>query len=275
MGPREEIAPIISTLRTQGFYVAESPEELAKGARTLARDAALQARVARREEHQPSEVRTALPLPHDTDEHAAKEILDLLGVPTPRRIVCSSHEEAYAALEQLAKPVVVKILSAEVAHKTEAGGVHLNITERARLSEALERLDAIPLTSARRYLLEEMAPPGLEIIVGVSRDPSFGPVVMVGLGGTFAEALRDTAVRLAPLTFLEAQEMLGELRGAPLFDGWRGSPKLDRGALARAIVRLGDFSYHHPGVKAFEINPLRLYPSGLLALDALLEPVTG
>jgi acetyltransferase len=271
MGPREEIAPIVSTLRTQGFYVAESPEELARAVRTLARDAALQARVARREEHQPSEVRTVLP--EDTDEHAAKEVLDRLGVPTPRRIVCNSHEEAYEALEQLAKPVVVKILSAEVSHKTEAGGVHLNITERAGLGEALERLDAIPLTSARRYLLEEMAPPGLEIIVGVSRDPSFGPVVMAGLGGTFAEALRDTAVRLAPLSFQEAQEMLGELRGAPLFDGWRGSPKLDRDALARAIVRLGDFSSQHPSVRAFEINPLRLYPSGLLALDALLEPV--
>jgi hypothetical protein len=118
-----------------------------------------------------------------------------------------------------------------------------------------------------------MAPPGLEIIVGVSRDPSFGPVVMVGLGGTLAEALRDTAVRLAPLAFREAEEMLDELRGGALLDGWRGSPRLDRDALARAIVRLGDFAHHHPKVREFEINPLRVYPSGVLALDALLELV--
>jgi acyl-CoA synthetase (NDP forming) len=271
MGPREEIAPTLATLRAHGFYVAESPEELARAARTLARDAALRARVARQEDPQPSALRNALP--PAMDEHAAKEILDVLGVPTPRRIACASHEEAHDALKQLARPVVVKILSAEVAHKTEVGGVHLNVTERAQLSDALERLDAIPLTSARRYLLEEMAPPGLEIIVGVSRDPSFGPVVMAGLGGTLAEALRDTAVRLAPLAFREAEEMLDELRGAALLDGWRGSPRLDRDALARAIVRLGDFAHHHPKVREFEINPLRVYPSGVLALDALLELV--
>jgi acetyltransferase len=269
MGPREEIAPVLAALRTQGFYAAESPEELARAARTLARDAALQARVSRPEDPRPMPLPNALP--HATDEHAAKEILDVLGVPTPRRIVCASPEEAHLALEQLAKPVVVKILSAEVPHKTEVGGVHLNITERAQLDDALERLDAIPLTSTRYYLLEEMAPPGLEFIVGVSRDPSFGPAVMVGLGGTLAEALRDTAVRLAPLAFRDAQEMLDELRGATLLDGWRGSPRLDRDALAHAIVRLADFSHCHPSVRAFEINPLRVYPSGVLALDALLE----
>jgi hypothetical protein len=123
----------------------------------------------------------------------------------------------------------------------------------------------------RRYLLEEMAPPGLEVIVGASRDPSFGPVVMVGLGGTLAEALRDTAVRLAPLAFREAEEMLDELRGTTLLDGWRGSTRLDRDAVTRTIVTLGDFLHHHPRVRAFEINPLRVYPSGALALDALLE----
>jgi acyl-CoA synthetase (NDP forming) len=272
MGPREEIAPVLTTLRTQGFYVAESPEELARAAVTLARDAALQTRVARQDEPRPSAFGKTLP--RATDEHAAKGILDVLGVPTPRRIVCASHEEAHDALGQLAKPVVVKILSAEVAHKTEVGGVHLNVTERAQLGQALERLDVIPLGSARRYLLEEMAPPGLEIILGVSRDPSFGPVVMVGLGGTLAEALRDTALRLAPLALRDAQAMVAELRASTLLDGWRGSPKLDRDALARVIVVLGDFAHHHPSVRQFEINPLRVYPSGVLALDALLELTT-
>jgi acyl-CoA synthetase (NDP forming) len=269
MGPREEIAPVLATLRAQGFCVAESPEELARAAVTLARDAALQTRVTRQDEPRPSAFGKALP--KTTDEHAAKDVLDLLGVPTPRRFVCASHEEAHDALERLAKPVVVKILSAEVAHKTEVGGVHLNISERAQLRDALERLDAIPLGSERRYLLEEMAPPGLEIILGVSRDASFGPVVMVGLGGTLAEALKDTAVRLAPLGLREAQAMVAELRGSTLLDGWRGSPMLDRDALARVIVVLGDFCHQHASVREFEINPLRVYPSGVLALDALLE----
>jgi acyl-CoA synthetase (NDP forming) len=146
MGPREEIAPVLATLRTQGFYVAESPEELARAARTLARDAASQARVARQDDPRPSTLRNALP--GATDEHAAKEILESLGVRTPKRCVCASHEEAHDALTRLGKPIVVKLLSPEVAHKTEVGGVHLNVTERAQLSDALEQLDAS--LSARR-----------------------------------------------------------------------------------------------------------------------------
>ena len=96
-------------------------------------------------------------------------------------------------------------------------------------------------------------------------------VVVVGLGGILAEALRDTATRLAPLTLAEAEGMLDQLRGKALLDGWRGSPKLDRAAVARCIVALGDFLCQQPRVREVEINPLRVYPSGVLALDALMS----
>ena len=115
-----------------------------------------------------------------------------------------------------------------------------------------------------------MAPPGLELIVAAKRDESFGPLVMVGLGGIYAEALRDTVTRLAPLTQTDAEEMLEQLRLAPLFSGWRGQAKLDRPAVARSLVALGQFVCQEPRVESFEINPLRVYPSGVLALDALL-----
>jgi acetyltransferase len=146
----------------------------------------------------------------------------------------------------------------------------LAITDEAELSLSLAQLDAIPLTSERRYLIEEMAPPGLELIVGAVRDAHFGPTVLVGLGGALAEAFQDTVTRLAPLTLMDALEMLDELRAARLLDGWRGSPKLDRIALAKTIVTLGSFLCRHSEIQEFEINPLRVYPFGVLALDALL-----
>jgi succinyl-CoA synthetase beta subunit len=210
-------------------------------------------------------------LPESRDEDAAKQVLALLGIPTPSRVVCASHAEAREALRRLGKQVVAKILAREIAHKTEVGGVHLDIVSERQLDAALAALDNVPVASVRRYLLEEMAPPGLELIVGATHDASFGPTLLVGAGGTFAEALKDTATRLAPLSALEADEMLAELRVAPLLDGWRGSPALDRKAVARVLALLGDFMVSHPAIREIEINPLRVYATGVIALDAVLR----
>lgn len=269
MGPREEVRETAEALRASGFYVAESPEELARAASALVRDAVLRARGTRAAELSPSRV-VALPA-EPVDENAAKQTLEALGIAVPRRLVCASREAAHAALQQLKKPVVAKILASEIEHKTELGGVQLNIGDHAELDGALDQLDAIAVAPPRRYLIEEMAPPGLELIVSATRDRSFGPSVMVGLGGTFAEALRDTVTRLAPLTFGEAQDMLDQLRAAPLFEGWRGGPKLDRAAVANSIVALGELLCAEPRVTELEVNPLRVYPRGVLALDALLK----
>lgn len=268
-GPRAETNQTITELRRRGLYVAESPEQLARAALVLAEDAGLQARLLRGEPR--AAVQANVRPPREPDEHAVKQLLEALGVPTPRRFVCSSHAEARAALEQLTKPVVAKILAQEVSHKTELGGVQLNIADEQALTCALAKLDAIPLTSPRRYLLEEMAPPGLELIVGGKRDASFGPTLMVGLGGILAEALRDTATRLAPVSSADASDMLDELRAAPLLAGFRNSPPLDRGALTEAIVSIGNFLVLRPEVTELEINPLRVYPRGVLALDGLLR----
>ena len=204
------------------------------------------------------------------DEQGAKQWLQALGVPVPKGFACVSHAEVEHAFGQLAKPVVLKILSSEIQHKTDVGGVQLNIVDERGLNFALARLDRIPLGSARSYLLEEMAPAGFEVIVGAVRDPSFGPSVMLGAGGIFAEALKDSTSRLAPLTLDEAEEMIGELRVATIFEGWRGGPALDKRALARVIVTLGRALCRHGELSTVEINPLRVYPEGVLALDALL-----
>jgi acetyltransferase len=268
-GAEECIRPTLDGLRTHGVYGAESPERLAQAAIVLVHDAIAQWRLA-----QPvsSIETTAAQLAPGTkvDEHSAKRLLDAYGIATTQRIACTSHGEALTAFRSLAKPVVAKILSVEIAHKTEVGGVQLHIADEAALGRALEALDRIPLKGVRRYLLESMAAPGLEMIVGAVRDASFGPTVMVGLGGTIAEAIKDTTMRIAPVSIFDARQMLGELRGSALLDGWRGSPKLDRDSLAQTIVRLAAVLDSQPEIIEIEINPLRVYARGVLALDALV-----
>ena len=154
-----------------------------------------------------------------------------------------------------------------MSHKSDIGGVHLGVHDRAELDAALDALDRI---AARRYLVETMAPPGVDLIAGASRDPVFGPVVLVGLGGTAAEALADVAVAPAPLTPAQARALTGEIAGRALLDGFRGGPVADRGAIGRILAALGDLLVCNPLLEAVEINPLRVTGEGLLALDAVV-----
>jgi acetyltransferase len=268
-GLPESIAPTLAALTRAGIPAFGSPERLATAARALAEDARLAWRVRR------GAVATQIVTPQGVpdapfDEAKAKALVAAYGIPVPRGVACGTRAEALAAFAALRKPVVAKILAAEVAHKTEAGGVKVGIDSPAALERALAALDAIPLSGPRRYLIEEMAPAGAELIVGAVRDPSFGPAVVVGLGGTAAEALQDTAVRLAPLSEEDALDMLDELRGRRLLDRWRGAPPVERGAIARAIVALGRILIEHPTLAEIEINPLRATAGGVLALDALV-----
>lgn len=266
-GSEPIVGPTIATLRGKGFFVAENPERLADAAVVLAHDARAQWKLAQGAAAAKVDASGAK---GGLDEDASKAVINAIGIRTPQRFACATRAEALAAFEQLAKPVVAKILTSEIAHKTEAGGVHLKLGDKAALEAALDALDKIPLKGARRYLVEAMAPAGVELIVGAVRDPSFGPTIMVGMGGTIAEAMKDTATRLAPISKNDAEEMLGELRAAALLDGWRGAPAVDRGAVADAIVRLAAVLDAQPAVKEIEINPLRAYPDGVLALDALI-----
>jgi acetyltransferase len=190
-----------------------------------------------------------------------------LGVAVPPRRVCDDRAAAHRALASLGGPVAVKLLDAAVLHKTEVGGVRLGVRTPAELDEALDALEA---AGADRVLVEAMAPPGVDLVVGARRDPVFGPVVLVGLGGTVAEALADVAVRVAPITPEAAAGMVDELAGRALLDGWRGGPVLDRAALGRFVAALGALLDAHPHLQDVEVNPLRLSGDGLVALDAVI-----
>jgi acetyltransferase len=257
-GSTADVTAVRSGLHERGYPVATSPAALTHAVRALVEDARL---ADRRAPHEPLPP-VAVP-PGPWDEHQAKSVLDTLGIATPPRIACSSSEQAHAALDALGAPVAVKILDADILHKTEVGGVHLGIRTHAELDEALAAV-------GQRVLVERMAPGGVDLIVGARRDPVFGPVVLVGLGGTTAEALADVAVRAAPLSAAEAASMVDELAGRVLLEGWRGGPVLDRDELAAVVQALGQVLLDAPHVDEIEINPLRLTRDGLVALDAVM-----
>jgi acetyltransferase len=159
-----------------------------------------------------------------------------------------------------------------VLHKTEIGGVHLGVDSVSRLDAALDALDAV---GAPAFLLERMAEPGVDLVLGARRDPVFGPVVVLGLGGIAAEVYADVAVRSLPVSRRSALAMPGELAARELLHGFRGGPELDAGALADAIRALGGALLANPRIAEAEINPLRVTRKGLVALDAVVIESAG
>ena len=261
-GAGPEVRRLREALLSRGVPVATDPSGVAAMAGALRNDA--RARHRATASATPRRAQQIGGGPWDEDQ--AKTLLNGLGVATVPRRACADRDQAHEALAELRGPVAVKLLDASVLHKTEIGGVHLGVATPEQLDAALDALDA---AGARRYLVESMAPAGLDLVVGGHRDPVFGPVVLCGLGGTTAEALADVALRLAPLTPAQAAAMPGELAGRVLLDGWRGGPVLDRAALAEVLVALGDLLHANPHLAEIEINPLRLTAYGLVALDAV------
>ncbi|MEU6251576.1 acetate--CoA ligase family protein [Streptomyces sp. NPDC047043] len=208
--------------------------------------------------------------PGPLDENAAKSFLAELGIRTPVRVACENGADAHYALRLLEGPVAVKVLDAAILHKTEIGGVHLGVRTPEELDAALDAIGPV-----RRYLVEAMAPPGVDLVLGVRRDPVFGPVVLAGLGGTAAEALADVAIRLAPLTAAEAASMPDDLAARALLDGWRGGPVLDRDEFGQVVSALAAALAASPDTAEIEINPLRLTAVGLIALDAVIVPTAA
>jgi acyl-CoA synthetase (NDP forming) len=203
-------------------------------------------------------------------EAAALALLDQAGVTAVPHRVATSAEAAAAAAAQLGGPVAVKLLSTTLTHKSDVGGVRLNLSGDAVAAAAAEVL-AIP--GAEGCLVAQMAGPGVETIVGIQNDPVFGPLVMVGLGGVFVEVLRDVALRVCPVDEAEAVRMIDELKGVALLRGARGRPPADVAALARAIAGLSRFAVATADrIASVDVNPLLVRPAGqgVVALDAVL-----
>ncbi|HCP14724.1 MAG TPA: CoA-binding protein [Peptococcaceae bacterium] len=211
-------------------------------------------------------------------EFDSKQALSRVGLPMPKQAMARSIEELLLILEEIRYPLVMKISSSEIRHKTDAGGVQLNIGSREEALKAypriLERCAAYaPKAKLEGVLVQEMAKPGLEIILGISNDARFGPLLMIGLGGIFVEIFKDIALYPCPLGYEEAKEMISSLKAFKLLTGYRGSKPLDLDALAKAMVRLSRFAAENKEtVKELDLNPVFVYPEGegLCVADALL-----
>lgn len=268
LGDEREIDAVRTAIMAEAIPCVLSPERTARVAIALLRDAGAQHRLAAtRNELSSAAERLTGPF----DEAEAKSLLARYGITIPQGRTCKSRAEAHEFLRTNGGPVAVKILSHQIAHKTEVGGVILNVATVEQMDEALDRIDAIPVVGVRRYLIERLAAPGIEMIVGGIRDRTFGPLVLLGFGGTQAEALKDSATRLAPLDTRDVDEMLGELRAKSLLEGFRNFPPVNKKRLAEVVKIVARIMIEHPEILEIEINPLRISIGSEVALDALIS----
>ena len=211
-------------------------------------------------------------------ENETKDLLARYGVPRPAEALVTSAEEATAAAARIGGPVALKVQSPDIIHKTEAGAVALGVIGEAAARDSYQRVlynakSAHPDAAILGVLVQAMAAPGIEIILGVTRDPVFGPMLMVGLGGIHVEVLRDVVFAPVPLGKDEALRLLSELKGAALLDGMRGAPPGDRVALAELIATLSRFVADHGDlIEEIDLNPVIVHPEGqgFTVVDALI-----
>jgi len=214
-------------------------------------------------------------------EVESKRILASLGMPIAVPEAAASAGEAAAAAARFGFPVALKLLSPDVSHKSEVGGVELGLGSEAAVRDGFQRIRSnlaakAPGARFEGVAVEPMAPPGgVELLAGITRDDRFGTVVMVGLGGIFVEVFADTAIRLAPIDEREARAMLAELRGSAILRGARGRAPADIGAVASLLAKLSEFAAAHPEVREMDLNPVVAYSNGIAVLDARVLLSTG
>ena len=212
-------------------------------------------------------------------EQEALDVVEAYGIPTIGSVVATSAEDAVRAADAIGYPVVLKVVSQQVVHKLDVGGVRLGVGDaaavRAAYDDILARVRrAVPGARVDGILVQRQSPAGRELIVGVTRSPDFGGLVMVGLGGTYVEVLRDVAFRIAPIAREDAHEMLLSLRGAAILGALRGQGAVPMARIEEILVRVGMIATAHPGIAELDINPLAVGPDGGVALDArvMLDP---
>jgi acyl-CoA synthetase (NDP forming) len=273
LGEEAEVpADVIADLRAAGVPFYRSPERAMRALRRLGKWQALRvADVAPVEE-------TRVRLPSGTiPEYLAKPILSAAGIQVPRSALATTLEEAMLQARSIGYPVALKAQAAALSHKSDAGGVALNISDGAALEQAWTLMQ--DTVRARRpdltldgILVEPMSARGLEVILGARNDSEWGPVIMVGLGGVMAEILHDARVLPADLDASSIAEEIRKLRAAPLFDGFRGDAPRDVAALATMAAALGNFVRRHPEIVEVDVNPVMVFEDGkgALALDAVI-----
>lgn len=228
----------------------------------------------------PAEILTAARAAGRTllSEVESKQLLAAAGIPVTAARLATSASEAASIASQIGFPVVLKIASADVAHKSDVGGVLVGVADAEAASTGYERIvaavgRALPKARVDGVSVQRQAESGTEVIVGMTSDPQFGPVVMFGLGGIFVEVLKDVAFRLVPLEPRDAAQMLREIRGLPVLEGTRGQAGADLEALEQLLLSVSAFVESHPEIVELDLNPVFAYPvghpdGGAIAVDA-------
>ena len=202
-------------------------------------------------------------------EYESSLVIKSAGVEVAPAALAKTRDEAVGKAEKIGYPVVMKGCSAELAHKTEAGMVMLNICSSEEAARVFDELTS-KMKNLDGVLIEKMVKGSREFAIGLSRDPQFGPCVMFGLGGIFTEALKDVTFRVAPLSNEDALEMIDEIKTKKLLGEFRGSPAVDREALAKALVGVGELGMKYDSIAEIDINPLIISGNKPVAVDALV-----
>ena len=203
----------------------------------------------------------------------AMELLRAYGIPIAKAVLALDEDDVAAAVREIDAPVALKIVSPDITHKTDVGGVKVGVVGEGQAREAYRALiaqvhSAQPDARLDGVIVQQMVRGGRETIVGISRDPAFGPLVMFGLGGILVEALGDVAFRIPPMDDVQAADMLGAIRGAKILDGVRGEPPADRAALVASLRRIGQLAADFPAILELDVNPLLALSDGVVAVDA-------
>ena len=206
-------------------------------------------------------------------EVESKEFLRRAGIPVVATKLARSKREALSIGKEMGFPVVLKICSHDVVHKTDSGGVRLGLANAAQVGRAYSEIvssvrQAYPEARIQGVSVQPMAPPAVEVIVGMSKDPQFGPVLMFGLGGILVEVLKDVSFRIVPVSERDAGGMVREIKGYPILQGYRGQKPASIPALEKLIVKVSQFVEKNPQIEELDLNPVFAYPDKAVAIDA-------
>jgi acyl-CoA synthetase (NDP forming) len=206
-------------------------------------------------------------------EIESKEVVKQAGISIIDTKLATSKEEASSISREFGFPVVLKIASPDIVHKSDAGGVKLGLKTAKQVGKAYDDIIEIirqkyPQARIHGVSVQRMARPGVEVIIGMSKDAQFGPVLMFGLGGILVEVLKDVSFRIVPLARRDAAEMLREIKGYPLLEGYRGREAVDISYLEELLIKVSNFVERNPEVKELDLNPIFAYSDGAIAVDA-------
>ena len=206
-------------------------------------------------------------------EIESKELLKEIGIPTTQIQLAATEADAVGIGEKMGFPVVLKIASHDISHKSDAGGVKVGLKTKEDVAGAYaEIMDSVkqkfPKAKIEGASVQNMAKPGIEVIIGMTKDAQFGPVLMFGLGGIWVEVLKDVSFRIVPLTKNDASEMIKEIKGYPLLQGYRGMDPASISTLEDMLLKLSDFMEKNPEIKEMDLNPIFAYKDGAVAVDA-------